>query len=86
MKKFVFALTGVAALSLGGCNNSNEDVVNNTELNQPAADTLNEQANQAALDAANVQAEVKAAQVETQNISAKVDSPSDDQEQNVSGM
>ena len=86
MKKFVFALTGMAAITLAGCNRSNEDVVNNAELNQPSADMLNEQANQAAMDAANAAAAAQANMDSEQNAAQNLDSPSDEQEQNVSGM
>jgi hypothetical protein len=86
MNKFAFALTGAAALALSACHNSDEDVVNNVELNQPSPDMLNEEANQAALDAANAQAAAAASQLQDQNASANLDNPTDDQEQNVSGM
>src|SRR5690242_9213147 len=45
MKKLVFVVAG-AALGLSACNSNNQDQVNNAELNQPAAEDLN----QAALD------------------------------------
>jgi hypothetical protein len=87
MKKFAFALTGSAVLALGACNKGNEDAVNNVELNQPSADELNEQANQAAMDAANLAAAAQAnMHAEEQNAAQNLDNPSDDEEQNVSGM
>jgi hypothetical protein len=85
MKKLSFALASTAALALAGCHKDNEDQVQNVELNQPTADVLNEQANDAAADAANTTAPVAHAPADT-NASADVTSPSDDQEQNVSGM
>ena len=89
MKRLAFALTGVAALTLAACGSSNQDQVSNAELNQPSAE-LNEQANEAAMDAAercrarqpagsNSMQENAAAQDNTVN-------PSDADEQNVSGM
>ena len=84
MKRLAFAITCTASLALAGCNRGNEDQVNNVELNQPSADELNEQANQAAMDAAN--AEAASLQAE-QNATAGNDAnPTDADEQNVSGM
>ena len=51
MKKLAFALVGAAALALAACGSSNQDQVNNAELNQPSADLLNDHANEAAHDA-----------------------------------
>jgi hypothetical protein len=88
MKRLVFALTGVAALSLAACGSSNQDQVSNAELNQPSAD-LNEQANEAAMNAAEDAAlGNQQAQLNQENAAAKenVVNPSDAQEQNVSGM
>jgi hypothetical protein len=56
MKRLAFVVGGAAALALGGCNNSNQDAVNNAELNQPSAEDLNALSNQAAMDAANAEA------------------------------
>ena len=56
MKRLAFVVGGVAALALAGCNNSNQDAVNNAELNQPSAEDLNALSNQAAMDAANEEA------------------------------
>ena len=85
MKKLVFALSGLGALALAGCNYNSQDQVNNAEMNQPASD-LNALSNEAANDAANSEADAlgnQANQLENQNNTL---SPSDAQEQNVSGM
>ena len=91
MKKLVFAITGAAALALAACNSENQDTVNNAEMNQPSADDLNQMANDAAMDAANAEAAALGAQqeqLENQNAAAEdnATNPTDDQEQNVSGM
>jgi hypothetical protein len=88
MKRLVFVIVGTAALALAGCNRGNQDQVNNAELNQPAADALNEQANQAAMDAANAEAAAEAARQAAENAAAIANDagPTDDDEQNVSGM
>ena len=90
MKKLVFALTGIAALSLAACSSNNQDAVNNAELNQPAAD-LNQLSSDAANDAANSEAATLAnqqAELNAENAAAQdnTTNPSDAQEQNVSGM
>ena len=88
MKRLVFALTGVAALTLAACGSNNQDQVGNAELNQPSAD-LNEQANEAAMNAAEDAAlGNQQALLNQENAAAKenVANPSDAQEQNVSGM
>lgn len=84
MKKLAFALIGTSALALAACHNDNQDQINNAELNQPSVEVLNEQANQAALDAAN--AVTPANKGIDENVSANVTDPTDAQEQNVSGM
>jgi len=90
MKRLVFACLGTAALALAACNNSNQDAVQNAEINQPGADQLNELANQAAMDAANAQAAAQAnLQNQMQQENAAIDNtvnPTDADEQNVSGM
>lgn len=89
MKKLAFACLGTAALALAACNNSNQDAVNNAEINQPDADQLNELANQAALDAANAQASANSAQNTANEVNAVVDNtvnPQEADEKNVSGM
>jgi hypothetical protein len=90
MKKLAFAIVGTAALSLGACSGSNQDTVQNAELNQPSADQLNELSNQAAMDAANAEAAAlgnQQQQLNEENAAAEqTKNPSDEQEQNVSGM
>lgn len=86
MKRLAFTLVGAAALTLGACSSSNQDQVNNAELNQ-ANDELNEQANQAAMDAANAEAAALAnQQQQVQQATDNASNPSDAEEQNVSGM
>ena len=91
MKKLAFMFVGSAALALGACSGSNQDAVQNAELNQPSADELNELSNQAAMDAANAEAAALANQQRQLNeenaaAQANVTNPSEAQEQNVSGM
>ena len=86
----LFAIAGLAALALSACNSSNQDAVNNAELNQPASD-LNELSTEAANDAANSEAASlgnQQAQLNDTNAAAEdnVTNPDDAQEQNVSGM
>lgn len=87
MKRLAFALTGAAALALAGCG-GNQDQVNNAEMNQPSPDELNELSNQAAMDAANAEAAALGNQEAQLNEAPPEDttSPTDEQEQNVSGM
>jgi hypothetical protein len=87
MKRLVFVVCGVAALALGGCNNSNQDAVNNVELNQPAAEDLNALANDAATNAED-QVATNQVPVPDQNAVAPDNgpNPTENEEQNVSGM
>jgi hypothetical protein len=90
MKKLVFAVAGATALMLSACHNNNQDAVDNAQLNQPGED-LNELANQAAMDAANMEAENLAAQqnkLQSENAAAadNATNPAEADEQNVSGM
>jgi len=90
MKLRILALAGTAAVALAACNNSNQDQVNNAELNQPAPE-LNQLSTDAANDAANAEAAAlgnQQNQLESENAAAEdnTSNPSDDQEQNVSGM
>ena len=90
MKKLVFVVIGVAAMGLGACSGGNQDQVQNAELNQPNADELNELSNQAAMDAANEAAALKAQQqqLNSENAAAADNTvnPKEAEEQNVSGM
>ena len=90
MKRMVFVLTGAATLALSACGGNNQDALQNAELNQPNAEALDEQANQAALDAANAEAAAlgqQQQQLQDQNAAAdEQTNPSDEDEQNVSGM
>ena len=88
MKRLVFALTGVAALSLAACSNNNQDQVSNAELNQPAAD-LNEQAQRGRNECRRGRRawqSAAAAQRPECGCADNTTNPSDAQEQNVSGM
>jgi len=87
MKRLVFALAGVAALSLAACSGNSQDQVNNAEMNQPGVD-LNSLSSDAANDAANSEADALGNQEnQLENESAdKTPNPSDAQEQNISGM
>jgi hypothetical protein len=86
MKKLVFVIGGAAALALGGCSGSNQDAVNNAELNQPAAEDLNGLANDAASNAED-QALGNQQQLD-QNAAAQDNgpNPSEAQEKNVDAM
>jgi hypothetical protein len=90
MKRLTFVMIGAAVLVLGACNKGSEDTVQNAELNQPAAEQLNEHANQAAMDAANEQAAAQdniANDVHEQNaVTENVTNPTDAEQQNVAGM
>ena len=89
MKNLAFVTIATTALALAGCNRGNEDAIQNAELNQPAAEQLNELANQAAMDAANAQAaanEAKEAANEANAIADNAVNPQEADEQNVSGM
>ena len=90
MKRLAFVVGGAAALALSGCNNSNQDAVNNAELNQPSAEDLNALSNQAAMDAANEEAARLANQqneLNEENAAAQQAANSQEaDEQNVSAM
>jgi hypothetical protein len=90
MKRLAFVIGGAAALALGACSGSNQDAVQNAELNQPSADDLNALSNQAAMDAANSES---AALGNQQNLSdenaaaqANAANGTEAEEQNVSAM
>ena len=88
MKNLAFVVTGIAALGLAACSNNNQDTVNNAELNQPAADNLNELSGNAANDAEAAALGNQQAQLNSENAAAEdnTTNPTDAQEQNVSGM
>jgi hypothetical protein len=88
MKRLTFVISGAAALALAGCNNSNQDAVNNAELNQPSAEELNALSNQAAMDAANAEAAALAKQQNALNEenAAAQQTANEADEQNVSAM
>ena len=89
MKKLVFALTATASLSLAACSGGNQDAVDNAEMNQPSADDLNAMSMDAANDAANAEAEAlgtQAQQLEAVPADENTTNPTDEDEQNVSGM
>lgn len=93
MKRLAFAISGAAVLTLGlalgACSGSNQDAVDNAELNQPSADDLNALSNDAAMEAANSEAAALGNnQAVDENAAAEdnVTDPTDAEEQNVSGM
>jgi uncharacterized protein YcfL len=88
MKKLVFVVTGIAAFGLAACSSNNQDAVNNAELNQPAADNLNELSTSAANDAEAAALGNQQAELNSENAAAadNTTNPTDAQEQNVSGM
>jgi len=89
MKRLTLVTVSAAVLALAACNRGNEDQVQHAELNQPAAEQLNELANQAAMDAANAQAAANNAQAAANELNAAADNavnPHEADEQNVSGM
>lgn len=85
MKRLVFLMGGAAALALGACSGSNQDAVSNAELNQPAADDLNAQANEAAMNAQD-QSLGNQQQVDQNASGDNGPNPTDAQENNVSAM
>ena len=88
MKKLVFALTATASLSLAACSGDNQDALDNAEMNQPAADDLNAMSADAANDAANAEAEALGTQAQQLEADPadNAANPTDEDEQNVSGM
>ncbi len=94
MKKLLFAVAGAALLAVAGCSfSSNEDSVQNAELNQPAAE-VNDMSGEALNDAAAGEAAAlgtQQQQLEQENASAPADEnatepTTEEDEQNVSGM
>ena len=92
MKKLLFVTAGAATLALAACSVKNEDSVQNAEVNQPAAET-NDMSGAMTDNAANAEAAAlgtQQQQLESENASAPVQEettqPTDEDEQNVSGM
>jgi hypothetical protein len=89
MRKLVIALAASASLAVAACSGNNQDAVDNAEMNQPAADDLNAMSLDAANDAANAEAEAlgtQQQQLEQAPAEDNTATPSDEDEQNVSGM
>ena len=88
MKRLAFVIGGAVALALSGCNNSNQDAVNNAEINQPAAEDLNALANEAATNAEDAALGNQQQELNEENAAAPDNgpNPSEAEEQNVSGM
>lgn len=87
MKKLVFALIATT-LTIAGCSGNNQDALDNAEMNQPAADDLNAMSSDAANDAANAEAEALGTQAQQLEADPadNTANPTDEDEQNVSGM
>ena len=83
-------LTALIALVAACTSGTNEDAVENADLNQPAAEDLDQAAMDAANDAANAEAEALSDQMNQLNSTAPAAentmTASDAQEQNVAGM
>lgn len=90
MKKLNIALLATASLSIAACSSNNPDAVDNAEMNQPASDDLNAMSSEAANDAANAEAEALGTQQQQLEqappVADNVTNPTDEDEQNVSGM
>jgi hypothetical protein len=88
MKRLAFLIGGTAALALAACSGSNQDAVNNAELNQPAAEDLNALANDAATNAEDQALGNEQQPASDANAAAEDNgsNPSEDQEQNIDAM
>lgn len=90
MNKLVIALIATASLAVAACGGNDQDAIANAELNQPAVDDLNAMGSDAANDAANAEAEALGTQAQQLDSAANeienVTNPTDEDEQNVSGM
>lgn len=89
MTDFRFAVAVAAGLALAGCSSGNDDALSNTEANQ-VTDNLDAMATDAANDAANAEAVAlgtQEQQLEAENAATDATAnPTDEDEQNVSGM
>jgi hypothetical protein len=87
MKRLVFVIGGAAVLALSACNGSNQDAVDNAQLNQPAADDLNALANDAA---ANAEDQALGNEQQQTDVNAAAEdngsNPNEAQEQNIDAM
>jgi hypothetical protein len=86
VKRLAFLIGGAAVLALSACNSSNQDAVQNAELNQPAPDDLNVLANQAAENAQDQALGNAEANDENAAASDNGANPSDAVENNVDAM
>ena len=86
MKRLIFSLASGATLLLAACGGGNQDQVNNAEMNQAGAESLNELANDAATDNAEDQALGNQQEALNESGSDNTPNPEDADEQNVSGM
>jgi len=86
MKRLVFLFAGAAALSVAACSGSNEDAVNNAELNQPAAEDLNGLANDAATNAEDQALGNQQQQLDQNAADENATNPTDAIENNVDAM
>jgi hypothetical protein len=89
MKRLAFVIGSAMALTLSACGSGNQDAVSNAELNQPAAEDLNAQANEAAMNAEDQSlGNQQQQQVNDMNAAASENgpNPSEAEEKNIDAM